>query len=183
MMKTENTLQLLILGKGEIARQLCTLAISAGYPVDVMEADVSAIAWPPGTNLRSQVYSESPYRLPRHTHAIIVRGHEGDADSVATLLNHDAERVYLIASARRAQSVIESAAPLVEDSSRLSRLSAPAGLDLGGNGSAEIALSILAEIQMRHHGGSAQTLSDLRAERAAQPKSGHGDQLCPGKRA
>ena len=181
-MNTENSIQLLILGKGEIARLLCKLAVLAGYEVEIMEADASNIAWPEGIKLRDQIYSESPYMLPRNTHAIIARGHEGDAESVASLLNHDAERVYLIASARRSQSVINSATPLIQDPSRLSRLSAPAGLDLGGNDSSEIALSILAEIQMRQYGGSGKTLSDLREQRATQPSSHHGEQVCPGKR-
>lgn len=181
-MNIENSIQLLILGKGEIARQLSILAISAGYPVEVMEADASNIAWPEGVKLRDQIYTESPYKLPPNTHAIIARGHEEDAKSVTALLNNAAERVYLIASARRAQSVINSASPLIQDPSRLSQLSAPAGLDLGGNDSAEIALSILAEIQMHHHGGSGKTLSDLRKQRAAQPRSRHKEQTCPGKR-
>lgn len=182
-MNTDNTIQLLILGKGEIARQLCTLAVAAGYPVEVVEAGAPSMSWPQGVKLRDQVYTESPYMLPGHTHAIIARGHEGDADSVAALLNHAAEQVYLIASARRAQSVINSATPLIQDPSRLSQLSAPAGLDLGGKGSAGIALSILAEIQMRQHGGSGQTLSDLREQRAAQARPHHEKQACPGKRA
>jgi xanthine dehydrogenase accessory factor len=183
MTDSEDSAPLLILGKGELARQISALAVTAGYRVKVMEAGATALAWPEGVSLRDQIYTEAPSELPHHTHAIIARGHEGDAESVAALLNHGAARVYLIASARRAQSVIAAATPLIQEPSRLSRLSAPAGLDLGGNGSAEIALSLLAEIQLRRHGGTGRILGEMREQRAARTGSSHADQACPGKRA
>lgn len=167
---------------GEIARRLCALAAELGYPVEVMESDASTLRWPPGIKVSDRVYTDTPYILPAHTHAVIARGHEGDTESVAALLDHGAERVYLIASARRAQSVIESATELMHDPSRLTRLSTPAGLDLGGNSSNEIALSILAEIQMRHHNATGQILDNLREQRAVQAGSIQQDEDCPGKR-
>jgi xanthine dehydrogenase accessory factor len=178
----EESVRILILGKGEIARQLCALAVTAGYRVQVVEPGATAMTWPRGVTVQEQVYAESPFTLPPHTHAIVARGHEGDAESVAALLNHAAEQVYLIASARRAQSVIMAATPLIENSSRLTNLSAPAGLDLGGKSSSEIALSLLAEIQMRHHSGSGRALTDMREQRAARASSSHTAQHCPGKR-
>ena len=181
-METETEAELLMLGKGEIVRALCALAVAVGYRVRVVEPGAAALAWPPGVTVLEQVYSDAPYPLPPHTHAVIARGHEGDAASVAALLNHGAERVYLIASARRSLSVIEAATPQVEDPARLARLSAPAGLDLGGKGSGEIALSILAEIQQRRHGGSGLALCDIREQRAQRPPSVTSDEACPGKR-
>jgi xanthine dehydrogenase accessory factor len=181
-MTMETGAELLILGKGEIARALADLAVSVGYPVQVAEPGAAAEAWPPGVKLLEQVYSESPYQLPPHTHAVIARGHEGDAESVAALLNHGAERVYLIASARRSLSVIEAATPLLREPATLSRLSAPAGLDLGGRGSGEIALAILAEVQRRRYDRSGKPLTELREERAQRPATVTSDEACPGKR-
>jgi xanthine dehydrogenase accessory factor len=43
----------------------------------------------------------------------------------------------------------------------LGRVRAPIGLDLGGREPAEIALAILAEIEMVRHGGSGQPCSGL----------------------
>jgi xanthine dehydrogenase accessory factor len=174
---------LLILGKGEIARCLARLAATAGYKVEVSEPGANELHWPEGAALNEKVYTESPWALKPNTHAIIARGHEGDAQSVAALLNHGAQHVYLIASARRAQSVIGDAAQQLRDKDSLTRLSAPAGLDLGGNTSMEIAFSILAEIQLRHHGKSGQVLSDLREQRASVTQQGRSDGECPGKRA
>jgi xanthine dehydrogenase accessory factor len=181
-MKRIEATGILILGKGEIARVLANLAATAGYAVQVVEPGASAEPWPTGARVLEQVYSEAPFALPAGTHAVIARGHEGDAESVSTLLDHGAERVYLIASARRALNVIEAATPMLRDPALLSRLSAPAGLDLGGRGSGEIALAILAEIQQRRHGGSGRALNELRDERAQRPATVTSDEACPGKR-
>jgi len=174
--------EVLVLGSGEIARALCALAATVGYRLRVVEPGATAMPWPPGVAVVEQLYSQAPFDLPPHTHAVIARGHQGDAESVAALLEHGAERVYLIASARRAQTVIEAVRPTLSNPERLSRLSAPAGLDLGGRGSGEIALAILAEIQGRRHGGSGQPLTELRDERMARPATVTTDEACPGKR-
>lgn len=171
----------LILGSGEIARCLARLADVIGLPVTVCENNVHHYTWPEGTGIHQQNFSDQPWPLPPDTHAIIARGHEGDAESVASLLNHGAKRVYLIASARRAQSVIEQTAGNLENPKLLDRLSAPAGLDLGGNDSMEIAFSILAEIQLRHYETSGQALCEVRNQRIKN-RSNRQTEECPGKR-
>jgi xanthine dehydrogenase accessory factor len=181
-MKQIEGAEILVLGRGEIARVLADLAATAGYAVQVVEPGASAERWTTEVRVLEQLYSEAPFALPAGTHAVIARGHEGDAESAAALLNHGAERVYLIASARRAVKVIETARPMLREPDSLSRLSAPAGLDLGGRDSGEIALAILAEVQQRRHGGSGQALTELREERARGPATVTRDEACPGKR-
>lgn len=191
MKQREQLSELLILGKGEIARCLAQLATLLELPVTVAEPGAQAHDWPVGVAMKEAVFSETPWPLHAGTHAVIARGHEGDAESVAALLNAEAAHVYLIASARRAQGVIEQATPLLHEEASLARLSAPAGMDLGGKGSMEIALSILAEIQLRRYGASGngasekgasgKLLRDLREERS-QKVSNHTDVTCPGKR-
>lgn len=173
---------ILILGKGEIARQLSRLAALLEIPQRVVEPGASEENWPDGVEVVEQIYADAPFPLPLHTHAVIARGHEGDAESVAALLAHGAERVYLIASARRTLAVIEAVLPKLTEPDLLSRLCAPAGLDLGGRSSAEIALSILAEIQLHRYGGSGKPLTELREERAQRPATVRDDAGCPGKR-
>jgi xanthine dehydrogenase accessory factor len=180
---TESTLpQLLILGKGEIARCLARLARAMTWPVTVVELGLDGAQWPDGVVLKQKGYTEAPWPLPPHTHAVVARGHEGDAESVTALLDQGAARVYLIASARRAVSVMAAARPLLREAADLARLSAPAGLALGGRDSAEIALAIVAEIQLVHRGGSGTPLHELREQRASlvpTPPSADG---CPGQR-
>jgi xanthine dehydrogenase accessory factor len=176
------TPSLLILGKGEIARCLAQLAVLVDLPVVVTEPGAGEHPWPQGVETREAVYSDHPWPLIADSHAVIARGHEADAESVAALLNQAATHVYLIASAQRAQMVIRSALPLLTDSTQLTRLSAPAGLDLGGKRSMEIALSILAEIQRRHYAKTGQALTDLRDQNARLKKTRQHTPPCPGKR-
>ena len=178
-------LSLLVLGSGEIARTLVSLAEPLHYHITVCDPQVNDHAWPAAVTLLNKNFNTVPYDLPACTHAVIARAHEEDELSVLNLLQHNAEHVYLIASAKRAQSIIDYTTPLLTQPESLNRLSAPAGLELGGNGSEEISLSILAEIQWRHHGSTAslQPLSDLRASRLVKSVTGQRDQNCPGKRS
>ena len=165
----------LILGKGEIARCLAHLGTLTGFSITVSEPGVEKMDWPPGIAIRESIYPDSPWSLEPDTHVIIVRGHEGDTRTVTTLLNHSVQRagikqVYLIASARRTFDVIDEVTPFLIDRTSLKHLSAPAGLDLGGNSSMEIAISILGEILLRHYGRTGRVLTDLRRQRASPQK-------------
>ncbi len=173
---------IMVLGTGEIARCIVAQAHAAGYAVTVCDPRAADARFPDGVTRVTKVFADTPWDLAPKTHAIVARAHDGDPESVASLLNHGAERVYLIASARRAERVIVEAGAQLAKSALLQRLSAPAGIELGGNGSGEIALSILAEIQWRIHGGTRAPLTDLRRERAGQVQAQADQQSCPGKR-
>jgi xanthine/CO dehydrogenase XdhC/CoxF family maturation factor len=196
---------LLILGKGEIARCLAQLASTLGLSVTVSEPGASEFPWPKGVEIRQVIYADAPWPLAPNTHAVIARGHEADPQSVAALLNFSlpqspqhslhnigAKQIYLIASAKRAAEVIRVTTPLLIDIAAIEQLSAPAGLDLGGNSSMEIALSILAEIQLRHYEKTGQALTHLREQRMYEQRlseqgnpinsSAEHKSICPGKR-
>lgn len=177
-----NTAKLLILGKGEIARYLAHIACAADYVVTVCAPDLVIHDWPRGVERVEKIYSENPWTLPVHTHAVIARGHEGDVQSVVNLLQQGAEHVYLIASARRAQAVIQEVLAMVLSPLDLERLSAPAGLRLGGSESSEIALSILSEIQWRRQVGSLLPLRELRQVQATKTAVTRDSNSCPGRR-
>ena len=185
-MKQSPSPSILILGKGEIARCLAELAARLHDSVMVCEPDASKFAWPQNVVIKETVFSDAPWPLAPHTHAVIARGHEGDVQSVASLLNQDVSHVYLIASAKRAQNVIADVEPMLADPTTLTRLSAPAGLDIGGNSSMEIALSILAEIQLRHYQKTGHPLTSLREDNShedtARKDKARSNLLCPGKR-
>lgn len=179
-----SSLHLLVLGCGEIARTLVSLANHLNYSITVCDEQVEQQSWPANVKLINTHFTDTPWALPEHTHAIIARGHEEDVQSVVNLLNYHAEHVYLIASARRAQTVIDEASALLKDVTTLSQLSAPAGLELGGNSSAEICLSILAEVQWHCHNRktSLRPLSELRSSRLDNSVTGQRNKNCPGKR-
>ena len=78
---------------------------------------------------------------------IVVASHGAfDEDALEHALQTDARYVSLVASRRRAAAVIDALRARGVSSERLSRLRAPAGLDIGAATPAEIAASILAEI-------------------------------------
>jgi len=179
-----SSLHLLVLGSGEIAHTLVSLAHNLDYKITVCDEQIEQHSWPANVKLINTHFTDAPWALSDHTHAIIARGHEEDVQSLVNLLNHYAEHVYLIASARRAQSVIDKAAPLLDDATTLSKLSAPAGLELGGNSSTEICLSILAEVQWHCNNSSTslRPLTELRASRLDKSITGQRNKICPGKR-
>lgn len=174
---------LLVLGSGEIARLLVQLAQYAPYTITVCDDHVGQYSWPESISLKAFNFSDQPWPLTENTHAIIARGHEGDPENLLSLLQHHAQRVYLIASARRSQSIIDQVSPLLPAPDLLHMLSAPAGINLGGQSSYEIAQSILAEIQWRSNSQSSlQALTELRDERLNRSLTGQRNESCPGKR-
>lgn len=178
--------QILILGSGEIARALAELAQVLTYPVWLVEPGASdklgQEEWAQGITTRDFIFADAPFALNPHTHAVIARGHEGDEASLTALVEQGAAWVYLIASARRAETVLHRVREQGVSEAQMARVSAPAGLELGGRDSAQIALSILAEIQMRHFDKSGRPLESLRDEKLRQAANITDDGECPGRR-
>lgn len=81
---------------------------------------------------------------PAGATSVVVASHGGDeAAAVRTALDAGVGHVGLVASPRRAASVLD---PLQLTAQERARVSAPAGLDIGAASAPEIALSILAEL-------------------------------------
>jgi len=179
-------MMLLILGSGDIARRLAWMAAQVeALAVTVAESDVAAHHWPESVECIAASWPDAPWALPPGTHAVVARGHDRDAESLQALLERDVERAYLVASARRARDVLDTLRRALGEHASLRRISSPAGLDLGGQESGAIALSILAEVQWRRCGGTAslRPTSELRESRIAHSASGQRHRACPGKRA
>lgn len=173
-----------ILGSRAVARELAVFVSRMGWLLTVWEKDVGEHDWPAGAVTVAKVFAESPEPLPQHTFAVIARGHEGDPESVEALLRAGAEHVFLVASARRAEGVLELVASRLDDASLLECVSAPAGIDLGGQDTAAIALSLIAEMQWRAAGmqGELRPMVELRAARLERSRTGQRSQSCPGQR-
>ncbi len=174
-----------ILGSRAVARELAFFVARMGWPLMVWERDAGEHAWPEGTRTVDKVFAESPEPLPSQTFAVVARGHEGDPESVEALLRAGAERVFLVASARRAEGVLALVAERLGDPGLLERVSAPAGIDLGGQKTPAIALSLIAEMQWRAAGctGELRPMVELRAARLERSRTGQRNLSCPGQRA
>ncbi len=90
--------------------------------------------------------------LDERADAVVVAtmGH-GDEDALAAALAARAGYVGLVASARRAASVLATLRERGLDEDSLARVRAPAGLDLGSSTQQEIAVAILAELVAWRH--------------------------------
>jgi xanthine dehydrogenase accessory factor len=140
-----------VAGTTPIAGALAALGSAAGWRVTVIDpvADVDAFA-----GAERVVATADLKRLDPELSPYIVVATQGvwDEEAVAAALARDASYVGLVASPTRANVVrtwLRDDAGLADE--RLAALRAPAGIDLGAESPAEIALSILAElVQVRH---------------------------------
>ncbi len=113
---------LVIVGDTPIARSLATLGGAMGYELRSLGRDSGATA-------------------------VVIASHGRDEeDALRTALDAGVEYVGLVASRKRGQAVLES---LGMCSSLTTRVSTPAGLDIGARTADEVALSIMAEIVSR----------------------------------
>jgi xanthine dehydrogenase accessory factor len=124
---------LLLVGHGPVLEALVAFGNTTGYTVRTLDAEQAAAALAEADAARRA--------------AVVVATHaDSDEDALQRILSTEAGYVSLVASRRRAaviaQRLQERGVPL----ERLSRLKAPAGLDIGAVSPDEIAVSILAEI-------------------------------------
>ena len=124
---------LVLVGHGPVIETLATLAESAGYGVMTLPGDAVAAA------LRGLALGPDS--------SVVVATHgELDEDALAQVLATAAGYVSLVASRKRAASILETLHRRGVTREHLGRLKAPAGLDIGAVSPEEIAVSILAEI-------------------------------------
>jgi xanthine dehydrogenase accessory factor len=88
----------------------------------------------------------SHVRVTPETYIVVASHGNYDEDGLVGALMSDASYVALVASRKRAESVVEYLRETGMPADRLARLKYPAGLDIGAVTPEEIALSILAEI-------------------------------------
>jgi len=135
-----------VAGTTPIAGALVALAAAAGWRVSLFDPIADAEAFPAAdqvsneTNLRRPDPGVSPY-------VVVATQGIWDEEALASALRRDAAYVGLVASPTRAAVVRKWLAEEAEvPPERLAALRAPAGLDIGAETPAEVALSILAEL-------------------------------------
>ncbi|MEV5614086.1 XdhC/CoxI family protein [Streptomyces sp. NPDC052225] len=161
--------RLLVFGAVDFARPLVRMGSLLGYRVTVCDAR-AAFATSARFPAADEVVVEWPHRWFA-AHADLV-----DASTAVCVLTHDAKfDVPLLALALRGRAGYVGAMGsrrthedrLVRlresglDAAALGRLRSPIGLDLGGHGPEETAVSVLAEIVAVRRGGSGRPLTEL----------------------
>jgi xanthine dehydrogenase accessory factor len=105
---------------------------------------------------------------------VATQGHDDEA-AVAAALDTDAGYVGLVASAKRAQTVLGYLRDQGVPEESLARVTAPAGLDLGHTGHREIAVAVLAELVAKQSAGELRTPV---LEVVAEPPAEAVDPVC-----
>ena len=139
---------LLIVGGGYIGRPLAEMARVLNYDVRVVDA----------RDERSTVLD--PASVTGYTYIVLVtEDHVSDEVALRALIDSPAPYIGMIGSRRKCRMVLEHLRADGIAENLLARVHAPIGLDLGGTTPAEIALAILAEIEMVRHRGCAEPRS------------------------
>lgn len=161
--------RLYIAGGGHIAVELAELGERLGYDVAVVddrEKYANPERFPEDTDVVHGDYGEILADLPMTSEtavAVATRSGTFDQRAVAAALDGGAGYIGVVASETKAEHIFDSL--LEEGYSRreLVRVRAPVGLDLGGGGPEDVALSILAEIHRDRYDatGERETKHDL----------------------
>jgi len=143
---------LLIVGGGHIGQPLAELGRVVGYEVQVMDVRPE----------RADRPQFAPETITADTYVVLIsEDHVTDEQSLRQVLPTPAAYIGIIGSRRKIGTIMEHLRADGFSDEQLERVRAPIGLDLGGRAPAEIALAILAKIEMVRNGGSGQPRSIL----------------------
>ena len=137
--------QILIFGRSLVAQTLSRLGHVIGYRVTVVAAGANQESFP-GADLILEELDSVRVPIDPGTYVVVSTQGEQDEEALEQALHTNASYVSFVASQIKARKVIDFLAEKGISRDLLSRIRAPAGLDLGGLLPEEIAISILAEI-------------------------------------
>ena len=137
--------RLIAVGHLPVAEALARLGHGLGYTVSVIGPDVTPERFA-GVAQVSHSLDFAQLTITPQTYIVVASHGNYDEPALEGALRSDAPYVALVASRKRAASVVEYLREAGLPPERLARLKYPAGLDIGAVTPEEIALSILAEI-------------------------------------
>lgn len=149
--------RLIIVGAVHIAQSLATLARECGYRVTVIDPR-RAFATPErfvGVELLNEWPDEALARLaPDAQTGLVTLAHDPKIDDPALIAALNSEAFYIAAlGSRRTHEKRRQRLTEQGLGDQLDRISAPAGLSLGGRAHSEIAVAILAQLIQTRYGG------------------------------
>lgn len=158
-------------GAAPTARHLADLAARVGLEVQVL-APGTAPADFSGVTRHADEHT-APREWPAPRWAVVATQGQGDRPALESALNGPAEAVALIASRRKAESLLASMAERGHSVERLAAVHSPAGFAIGARTPAEIALAVLAQVvQWRRDGTAARPGAATAAAAVHGPASG-----------
>lgn len=144
--------RLLVVGGSQIALTTAQIAARMNYTVTLacgqpelagvgLESEIQVLDW---RELGSWLSAQNPAK----THIVVASQGHYDEDALVLIAQHMPHPAYLglVASRKRGAAVLDNLEILGVPKTTFPQLKYPAGLDLGGRGRDEVAISILAEI-------------------------------------
>jgi xanthine dehydrogenase accessory factor len=148
-----------LMGHGRIVESLCEFAHRLNFEIIVNDPQATPKRFPWAHHV---INDDCRYQqlLPQPgDFVVIATHHKGDFDSLTRALQSNASYIALVSSHKRAKLVLARLEQEGFDKTRLSKIRAPAGLDLGAKLPEEIALSIVSEMVLVRRGGQGTPLS------------------------
>ncbi|HTG46131.1 MAG TPA: XdhC family protein [Actinomycetota bacterium] len=144
--------QVIAIGRSPVAASLAALAAGLGWRAVRIDEDADGPSERDGVRVLAELDLAAAGADDRSYVVVATQGHY-DEEALTRALETPAAYVGLVASMKRAASVLGYLADRGTSSEALARVHAPAGLDLGHVSTEEIAVAILAEIvQLRAAG-------------------------------
>lgn len=156
---------LLIVGAGHVAMPLTALAKLLGYRTIVLDGRprfATRERFPEVDELRVGIPSEMirDYVLtPAAALVLVAHDYKYDLPVLRHALGTPVGYVGMLGSTRRGNTILDFLREEGVSEDQIARVRVPIGLDLGARSAPEIALAVLAEIQMARGGGTGQPLS------------------------
>lgn len=158
---------LAIFGAGDDAMPVCRMASELGWQVAVVDHRPNRVTkerFPEAAKVEiCQPHSVTgAMRLDDFDAAVVMtHNYESDVELLSVLFKSNVKYIGLLGAAKRAGRILDEITRrgLHIDENMSSRLHAPIGLDLNADGADEIALAIVAEIQMALAGGTGRPLN------------------------
>jgi xanthine dehydrogenase accessory factor len=174
---------LVIVGRSPMVHTLAAMARALGWWTTVVDDGGHAEDWPEPDRVVTKLDLEAAGVGPRTTLVVATQGHY-DEQALEHAVASPAGWVGVVASHRRAETLLDHLEDRGLDDDALGRIHAPAGLDLGHVSHEEIAVAILAELVQFRAAGRLQAPAAVTAEpvhsccghaEASQEETGHGD--------
>ncbi|MEE9325029.1 MAG: XdhC family protein [Dehalococcoidia bacterium] len=149
---------ILILGAGDLAKALYTLARPLGFRVLVVDDSpdfANKMRFPEADKVIAEDFSKAHLDVTSNTFIVVAtRGHEKDDVALLAAVRTKARYVGMVGSKSHILEMLGNLMAQGISFERVKEIRAPIGLKLGGLMPADIALCILAEIQMVRFGTS-----------------------------
>lgn len=138
---------MVVIGYESIARALVRISKTLQFHVTVVDPLAAQSTAPEADAIVNELDLRT-LNLGGETYVVVATHGRYDEDAVEQAAKSDASYVALVASPKRARTILDAVRKRGVD---VDRVKAPAGLDIGAEGAEEIALSIVAEIVQRRH--------------------------------